>query len=236
MIYAIGDIHGCLDQLLRLLDLVAGDAAARGVARPRVVFLGDYIDRGPDSKGVLDLLSSGSLGARFEPVYLLGNHDMALMSILRGGDPSADWIEEEGGWATMQSYGDFRARGPKQAAKRFRAAVPEAHKAFLADLEISWRADGLFFSHAGYSPRFALDEQPYGALVYGDPAMLSDGRPKGAEEARARLGARVVHGHWRDREAVVLAHRVCVDTGAGYATGRLSAAAIDVDDVRVLGA
>jgi serine/threonine protein phosphatase 1 len=232
MIYAVGDIHGCLDPLRRLLDVIAADAGERGLARPRVVFLGDYVDRGPDSKGVLDLLTGGEVEQRFDPVFLLGNHDLALRNILQGSSPSVEWMEEQGGWQTLRSYGDFRARRPDLSAKRFRAAVPEAHRRFLDGLVPSWRDGDVLFSHAGFSPDFPADAQPFGALVCGDPRML--GRDKDAEELRRRLGVRVVHGHWTTREVLVLPHRVSVDTGAGYASGKLSAVAISGEDVRRL--
>jgi len=125
-IYAIGDIHGALDPLRRLLDTIATDAAGLGISKPRVVFLGDYVDRGPDSKGVLDLLSSPELSERFDPVFLLGNHDLCLLAILRdAGEGGAAWRVtvvqwlEVGGTKTLESYGikGTAARRPQSVVR-----------------------------------------------------------------------------------------------------------------------
>ncbi|ARJ68122.1 hypothetical protein WV31_10975 [Magnetospirillum sp. ME-1] len=235
-IYAIGDIHGCSDLLRDRLDAIRAHAAGHGIVRPRLVLLGDYGDRGPDTKGVLDILT-GPEASGFDLVPLLGNHDAALTAILRGGEPSAEWLHEEGGRATMDSYGPcLRSRNLRIAAKKFRAAVPAAHKSFLADLLLSWRWGRWFFSHAGIDPRRALDEQSYDALVYGHREWLPCMRTSAEPTLIERFGTVVVHGHWTepDRRPAVHGHRVGLDTGAGLAYGRLTAAAFHEDRAEVL--
>ncbi|WP_082914932.1 metallophosphoesterase [Paramagnetospirillum marisnigri] len=102
-IYAIGDIHGCSAQLDALLQQILMHAASAGIDHPKVVCLGDYIDRGPDSKGVLDILTGPKM-AMFDPVFLLGNHDLVLVGVCEGGIPSWDWVSEHGGQKCMDRH------------------------------------------------------------------------------------------------------------------------------------
>lgn len=234
MIYAIGDIHGMSDQLRDRLAAIRAHATAAGIDRPRAVFLGDYVDRGPDSKGVLDILTGDAMES-FDPVFLLGNHDLVLREVVNGTLPSFDWLVREGGWETLASYGDFRGLTMLHTAKKFRTAVPSAHQRFLEALVPSWRFGDLYFSHAGVNPERALEEQSDGALIYGDPRMFDHDHDILASQLRQRLGARVVHGHWANKRAVqIWSHRIGIDTGAGYGSGRLSAVSIEDEDVEVL--
>jgi serine/threonine protein phosphatase 1 len=232
-IYAIGDVHGCANELQRLLALIHEHAAAAGIEKPRLVLLGDYVDRGPDSKGVLDLLIGPTMTA-FDPVYLCGNHDLALLNILRGAMPSSDWMEDQGGWQTLNSYGDFRARNLDLTIRKFRAAVPDAHKTFLGDLSLFSRQDDWFFCHAGINADVPLGDQFHGSMIFGDYRWIRRISNPQATGLRQRLGARVVHGHWTTREVEILPHRIGVDTGAGLATGKLSAVVLENGQVEVL--
>jgi serine/threonine protein phosphatase 1 len=241
-VYAIGDMHGCLDALVRLLDLVSRDADARGEERPLLVTLGDYVDRGPDSKGVLDLLSSGKLAERFEPVHICGNHDACMLTILEDIGEGvfdralvAEWISV-GGKEALESYGvALRAgRGPERFLLDFAKAVPPEHRVFLSTLAVTWRRGDLFFSHAGVDPDVPLAGQKQSVLLRGCSAMFEHDHEWLAPRLRETLGARIVHGHWSTPGGVeVWPHRIGVDTGAGLG-GRLSAVAIDGDDVRVI--
>ncbi|CUW41863.1 putative pphB serine/threonine protein phosphatase or Metallo-dependent phosphatases (plasmid) [Magnetospirillum sp. XM-1] len=236
IIYALGDIHGCSDLLRERLHAIHAHAAGHGIFRPRLVLLGDYGDRGPDTKGVLDILT-GPESSCFDLVPLLGNHDAALIAILRGGDPSADWLHEEGGHATMDSYGPcLRSRNLRIAARKLREAVPAAHRVFLSDLHLSWRCGRWFFCHAGIDPALPLDEQSHSALVYGHPGWIACMRSAAGEECRPAADASIVHGHWteRNRRPAIHEHRVGLDTGAGFAYGRLTAAAFHEDRVEIL--
>ncbi|RAU20747.1 hypothetical protein CU669_16825 [Paramagnetospirillum kuznetsovii] len=228
-IYAIGDVHGCAEQLDALLRQIHLHAAGAGIDRPKVVCLGDYIDRGPDSKGVLDILTGPKMD-QFEPVFLLGNHDLVLVGVCEGGLPSWDWVSEHGGQKCMDSFGHFPARNFKLSIKHFRQAIPPAHKAFLAALKasVSHRYGPWFFSHAGVNPNRALDQQTAMPMIYGDIDMFQHDHDALAPNLRERLGACVVHGHFvsRSKQVDVHPHRICVDTGAGYPGGKLSAVAL----------
>lgn len=204
--------------------------------------LGDYIDRRPDSRGVLDLLASAEMSARFDPVFLLGNHGAVFLSAIRGelaANDMAVWLRHNGGAETLESYGaDLRRHGPDDFLRRWGDWMPPAHVRFLGALLTSHTESGLFFSHTGADPDRPLADQPAETLLYGASAMFEfDDRDCLGPLLRERLGARLVHGHWRSREGVVVfPHRIGVDTGAGYADGGvLSVVAIDGEDVRVFG-
>ena len=229
MIYAVGDVHGCLGMLRRLLDRVQDHAADRGVDRPRVVFLGDYVDRGLNSKGVLDLLCSDDLRQRFDPVILRGNHDQYMLQAWRGqlvGKSLFSWLAGWGGVETVESYGvEAGRRAIDDFMPLFRAAVPEAHIRLLQGLELTCRGDGLYFCHAGIKPNVPLDQQSERDLLFGAPDFLA---------YSGDHGARIVHGHWATDDVIVLPNRICVNTGAGYPGGRLAAVAIEGRDAEVL--
>ena len=227
MIYAIGDIHGDLAALQGILEVVRADAGANGIERPKTVFLGDYVDRGPDSKGVLDLLSSSALKRSFDPVFLMGNHDRAMLTVLRGADPD-EWCDH-GGLETMRSYVPETDATYTLWYQAFIEAVPTDHYDFLEDLESRHRHGPWAFSHAGMDPGLPFDEQRDNSVIRGCSAFLSHTGPLPG-------GIRLVHGHWARPLVEVLPHRVNVDTGCGMG-GVLSAVALDDDGggVRVLG-
>jgi len=237
-IYAIGDIHGALDQLRRLLDKIAADAAAHGDTKPSIVFLGDYIDRGPDSKGVLDLLSSGDIEARFAPIYLMGNHDLCVLSILRdlgAGETDAAWRVtvaqwmEVGGRKTMESYGiqGLAARRPQGIVRDLLEVFPPPHMAFLSALKLTSRSGPWLFTHAGINPARPWDKQTQTDMIYGVPRFM---------DSDADFGVTVVCGHWnKPKGPIIKPNMVMCDTGAGYFGGKLSAVAlVEGEKVRVL--
>lgn len=227
MIYAIGDIHGHLDALQRIIDRVRADAGANGIERPKTVFLGDYVDRGPDSKGVLDLLSSPEIKRSLDPVFLMGNHDRAMLAVLRGSNPEA-WFDE-GGFKTMQSYVRWHGHLLDPSWHRsFIDTFPSNHTNFLTRLPTSHHFGPWLFSHAGIDPHRPLAEQPTATLIYGHRDFRDWPQPFAD-------GVRVVHGHWRERgdRVAVLPHRIGVDTGCGFTGGHLSAVALDDDGVGV---
>lgn len=228
VVYAVGDIHGCAGELDRLHQLIAADAARLGEAlRPVRVYLGDYVDRGPDSKGVIDrLIAEAAAG---ETVTLMGNHDAELLTFL--GDPTtlARW-RAIGATETLASYGmppppvnpsaaDLAAYGAQ-----FRALMPEAHAAFFRGLKPCWRSGDLFFAHAGVRPGLGIGEQSAHDLMWIREPFLSSSRD---------FGAYVVHGHSSGYRIDIRDNRLCIDTGA-YATGALSAAVFDGGPVRIL--
>lgn len=210
--YAIGDIHGRLDLLERLLDAVEGDAAERGAAA-KIVFTGDYVDRGPASRGVVERVMAGPRRAGDSFVPLRGNHDDLFVAAVTRGDVVPDWAWTLYGH-TVESYGLTVAglRGHDGELRR--------HAAFLASLPLTHDDGTHLFVHAGIRPGVPLERQ--------DPEDLTWIRDEflGFE---GRLPRRVVHGHtiMGDRP-VVTPNRISIDTGA-YRSGILTAAVLDPD-------
>ena len=229
-VYAIGDVHGRLDLLSAMHERIAAELqraeAEGGPADWRIVHLGDYVDRGPDSKGVIDFLIAAR---RRDPrnIMLAGNHDIGFLDFL--AEPLVDGLfAHNGGERTALSYGidlDFSSMAalrPDHAA--LVQAVPAAHVAFLGTLEFSVTLGDFFFCHAGIRPGIPLDRQSPQDLVWIREVFLY----------HAGLYPKVVvHGHTPQPEAEVLANRVNVDTFA-CRSGRLTALAIDGADKRIL--
>ena len=229
--YAISDIHGCYQLLERLWLQIERDAPrylAQG-AKATVVFLGDYIDRGPDSAGVVEWC------ARLQrqpppwcaPVFLLGNHEQMMFDFLQARDNEglAFWVENGGG-ATLDSLG-IGAGTPKQiAALLIRSGEQRGLWKWFLNLRIHHRAAGYLFVHAGMKPRVALAKQ--------DPMECLWIREEFLDSSEDH-GFRVVHGHTPTSggRVEVLANRVNVDTGAWY-SGVLSAVRLQGEGVGVL--
>jgi serine/threonine protein phosphatase 1 len=226
-IYAVGDLHGCYDLLLQLLGRISADAA-RAPDRPALlIFLGDYIDRGPASAHVLEAMVRlrARLGA--DLCLLKGNHEQALLKFL--GDPagSAAWLKF-GGAETLVSYGvDPPAPDAPQAAlvearDRLLAAMPAAHLHMLQGLDLMAAVGDYAFVHAGVAPGSPLARQDEADLLWIRDEFVSH---------RGGFEKVVVHGHtWAGDEPVLTPHRLGVDTGA-YRTGALTALRIDDEGV-----
>lgn len=215
MIYAVGDIHGQLAQLDRALALIAADGGGP------IVFLGDYVDRGPDSRGVIDRLLELE-----DTVCLLGNHDRMFRRFLDDGtltDPAVKsglaWPHARlGGAETLESYGvsvpeahrDMTAACLADVASLRRevlARVPAAHRAFLAGLRPMHRVGELLFAHGGIRPGVVLADQVEDDLIWMREPFLSDPRDH---------GVLVVHGHTALEAPQRYGNRVNLDGGAGY--------------------
>jgi serine/threonine protein phosphatase 1 len=225
--YAIGDIHGRLDELERLHALIAADRAGPGEARAPVVHIGDLCDRGRETRGVFAFILDGL--ARGAPwLVVKGNHE-AMMSDLLEAEPGSDeerearlrWLHPgNGGLETLASYGvGLHGAGP--IAERARAAIPAAHRAFIRLLPSHIALDGLFFVHAGIRPGVPLDAQSEADMLWIRGPFLYD---------TSDHGALIVHGHTPVEEVTHYGNRVNLDTGAGY--GRpASAVAIEGREV-----
>lgn len=213
MDYAIGDIHGCLEKILRLLEALHYDSTT-----DRLIFLGDYIDRGPDSKGVLDLMLHLQ---RDNPanVFLMGNHEDNFLTYIHACMTEAgarDWREGAGDWraepffagggvTTLASYAPH-LRDPYDP--RLCRAVPPEHLTFLAALPLSWSTASHIAVHAGVRPGIPLERQhPNDLLRIRGPFLFT---PHG-------LGKCVVFGHTPFREVKRNTDKVGIDTGACYA-------------------
>lgn len=211
-IYAVGDIHGQRGELERVIDLIDRD----GDAESEVVFIGDYIDRGPDSRGVLDLLIEGRAGGR-NWTCLMGNHDRMFGNFIADGTiihPSIKsglpWTHERlGGLATLESYG-IDARADRDAADLWadaRMAIPDTHAAFVQGCPTYAERDGLLFVHAGIRPKVALADQVEADLIWIREDFLLH---------REAFDWLVVHGHTAVDSADHRGNRVNLDGGAGY--------------------
>lgn len=216
MIYAIGDIHGHLDQLAEAHRLIAEDRARAAAGAATVVHLGDLVDRGPNSRGVIQFLLDG-LRRGEDWVVLAGNHDRMFAEFLEGGDGSharlragMTWQHHAmGGKSTLESYGIRKKVLESEAhfCRRARAAVPESHAAFLNGLPLWYRGEGMIFVHAGIRPGFPMDAQDEDDLLWIRDDFLWH---LGDHEAV------VVHGHTPVEEPTHYGNRINIDTGAGW--------------------
>ena len=211
-IYAIGDIHGELGMLEHALDLVEADGGTDALT----VFLGDYVDRGPDSSNVLDLLISGhKLGRNW--VFLKGNHDRMFEWFLQTPsriDPNLfidlSWLHERlGGQNTLMSYGiNFSERYRLNALHSVAlSAVPDSHLKFLANCELSYETDDIFFCHAGVRPEVELRKQSEDDLLWIREEF---------HNYMGRYPKLIVHGHTPIEHATHYTNRVNLDSGSGY--------------------
>ena len=232
-IYAIGDIHGHLGKLVEAHALIRADQAMHGGGGDTIVHCGDFVDRGPDSRGVIDyLICCRDLG---EPhVLILGNHDEMMLDFLTTDPDREDlfaqtsrWLHPTlGGRQTLASYGiaTQRWRSPRRIRQDADAAIPPSHVAFLDDLRTPYReADG-FFCHAGIRPGVPLSQQRSHDLIWIREPFLSDHRPH---------GALIVHGHTPVEAVTHYGNRLNIDTGAGYGRA-LSAVVIEGSDAWLL--
>jgi serine/threonine protein phosphatase 1 len=202
-IYAIGDIHGCARQLANLHASIAADLAERPVASALLLHIGDYVDRGADTKGVIARLVDGCPIPGMDMVNLLGNHESTMMDALAGERAAGtDWLFA-GGKAALQSYG-IDPDGPRDV---WRQIIPESHQAFLHALTLMHREGGYAFVHAGVRPGIALEDQARDDLLRSrQPFLYSE----------MDFGAVVVHGHTPVKAAVVRHNRIAIDTGAVF--------------------
>ncbi|WP_291724958.1 metallophosphoesterase family protein [Magnetospirillum sp. 64-120] len=219
-VYAVGDVHGQVGQLRAMVAAIAAraqDDRARGEV-PVAVFLGDYIDRGDDSRAVLDLLCDLP---QAEPtvrwVFLAGNHEASVLGFLDDPQTHAPWLRF-GGIETMASYGvpPAAAETLRQSRDRLAQALPDRHLDFLRGLRHSYESGDYVFVHAGLRPGVPLAQQRAEDLLWIRDEFL--GRP-------CWHGKCVVHGHTIEPEPAVLEWRMGIDTGA-YAGGALTCLAL----------
>lgn len=225
-LYVIGDIHGRADLLDRMVALIGRDLDTAPVADRLTVTIGDYVDRGPASRGVLDRLAANPFPSDF--VALKGNHEALLEEFLREPQTGAHW-RQVGGLETLHSYGVdvgplMRGRDYGAAAAAFAAALPPAHAEFLGGLRLTFVWGGYFLCHAGVRPGTTLERQRERDLLWIREPFLG---------SRADFGKIVVHGHSPVEEPEVWPNRVNIDTGA-FMTGRLTCAVIEGGHIRFL--
>lgn len=231
--YAIGDIHGHLDKLKQAHALIVADRARCGDTDGKVVHVGDLVDRGPDSRGVIQYLLDGQ--ARGENwVVLKGNHDRIAALFLRDY-PQIDhqllleysWFHKRiGGVESVGSYGVEVPEGIRtyQLHARVLAAVPQAHRCFLDTLPAMHRAGDLCFVHAGIRPGVALEDQSEDDLCWIRGEFHNDASDH---------GPLIIHGHTPVDQVTHYGNRVNIDTGAGHGKA-LSTVVIEGRDVWLL--
>lgn len=229
-VYAIGDIHGRADLLEKLLEQIC-DRIEQSDKLAEIVFLGDYVDRGDDSKDVLDLCLKYKQHLTENPriadvVFLRGNHEEAMLRFLEQPVEAANWLSF-GGLATIGSY---HVPGPANPvsmddfitlAEGLREVLPNAHREFLEELQSTHIAGDYFFVHAAVEPDLKLEDQPTESFYWGTASFLN----KPWVEAY-----KVVHGHTITPAPDIKNFRIGIDTGAYY-TGVLTAICIDGADV-----
>jgi serine/threonine protein phosphatase 1 len=231
LVYAIGDVHGCYELLRDVLASLAADYAERARGRrPIVIFLGDYVDRGPHSARVMEALVWLQRRTDLEIHFLKGNHEQALLEFLDAPERGGPWMEF-GGAETLLSYGvePPAAEAPPnayvQARDELAERMPASHLRLLLGLEIMVMVGDYAFVHAGIRPGVALEDQAESDLLWIRRGFVDQPGP---------FGKVVVHGHtWLSEQPQLGEHRLGLDTGA-YATGVLTAARIEDGEIEIL--
>jgi serine/threonine protein phosphatase 1 len=225
-IYAIGDIHGRLDLLDSVLGRIDTDMGEHPLSNTFRIFLGDYIDRGPDSKHVLDRLVNYC--ATHPTVFLKGNHEAFLGEFLKNPDVLRVW-RHCGGINTLLSYGlaprmETNAQDQRELASELDRILPSSHREFLCGLKHYFICGDFFFVHAGVRPGIQLTKQSEDDLLWiREDFLLSEDH----------FGKVIVHGHTPVPEPDIRPNRINIDTGA-YATGRLTCLVLESDKIRFI--
>ena len=220
VVYAVGDIHGHLDLLVRLQYRIKEDMARRKASRKVVIYLGDYVDRGPESRNLIDHLIRNPLDG-FESIHLAGNHERWMVGFLNNPDGGRPWLRW-GGAETMHSYGvpmpntDDPA-SLAAASETLAKKLPASHRRFLENLPLCHTEGDYFFTHAGVRPGVPLDEQSDEDLTWIREEFLY---------SKADFGKMIVHGHTPTHTPEEHRNRIAIDTGA-YMSGILTAVALE---------
>jgi serine/threonine protein phosphatase 1 len=225
-LYAIGDVHGRADLLDALLARIDADLARRPIAQSTQIFLGDYIDRGPQSRQVIDRLIA--IRRQHRALFLMGNHELYALQTLSERSIVSGWMEM-GGASTLVSYGVTPSRRPDPRADRevaiaFGEAMPESHRKFIESLALAFTCGDFFFTHAGVRPGIPLRTQHQQDLLWIREDFLLH---------EDDFGKVVVHGHTPTMQPDIRPNRINIDTGA-YATGRLTCLVLEGSEISFL--
>lgn len=225
-IYCIGDVHGRDDLLQQLQGKILHDASGFDGSKV-IVYLGDYIDRGLESRQVVERLLHSPLEG-FQSVHLRGNHEQALLDFLQDPRTMAAWMSW-GGKQTLASYGvslpsNLHLEHMELLASQLKQNLPEDHLQFLESLDASFSSGGYYFVHAGIRPGVPLAKQELG-----DQLWIREEFTRSSQQHEAVI----VHGHSITTEAQLLPNRIGIDTGA-FHTGVLTALVLESDSQRLL--
>jgi len=231
LVYAVGDIHGCYDQMKALLARIAADSAGRARGRrPILVFLGDYVDRGPESAKVVEALIWLKRRPDLEVRLLKGNHEQAMLQFLDAPEANRAWLRW-GGAETLAAYGveppasDEDPLAVIRARDELLARMPAGHLLLLQRLELMVAVGDYAFVHAGVRPGAPLAQQTEQDLLWIREGFL---------DAPGPFEKVIVHGHtWLDEQPRLAEHRLAIDTGV-YRTGVLTALRLEGLDREVL--
>ncbi|WP_339929974.1 metallophosphoesterase [uncultured Brevundimonas sp.] len=229
VVWAIGDVHGRLDLLDRLLSAITDSDAGRDGRSPVLVFLGDYIDRGSNSRGVIDRLATLADDPAFETHFLKGNHEDKMLEFLEDSSVGAAWCDY-GGAQALESFGlkvpvlKHRPEGWVSLSSDLGHRLSARQRAFLESLEYSVAIGGYFFAHAGARPGVPLDEQSNHDLMWVRGSFLNN---------ETRFERVVVHGHTPTDDPYIDHRRIGIDTRA-YESGVLTAVRLEGLDHRFL--
>ncbi len=217
-VYAIGDIHGRIDLLMRLMDTIVDDNGTRKSVRNQVlIFLGDYIDRGPESSRVIDFLVN-HIPSQFKVILLKGNHEQMMLEAIKNKQALPTWFHN-GGKATLYSYGIdpekyiFKQGATQILGELLKEQMPLKHKEFFQNLELNTVIGDYFFVHAGVNPVLSLAEQKERDMLWIRQRFL---------QYKRKFEKTIIHGHTITASPEVRSNRVGIDTGA-WRTGRLTA-------------
>ncbi len=228
LLYAIGDIHGRLDLLQQLHAMIREDIGRQSAQKVIIVYLGDYVDRGPASRGVIEHLISDPM-PDCESIYLMGNHEFAMLEFLNHHEETGVWLNW-GGKQTLDSYDVhlIDSRGRKKPlydlAEEARQSISEAHRKFLRHLRYYYRHGDYLFVHAGIDPKKPLENQSKYDLLTIRDRFIYGNEP---------LPFTVVFGHTVFDTPFRGTNRIGIDTGA-FSTGHLTAAILQDDKIRFL--
>ena len=228
--YAIGDVHGCFDPLQAALNRVDDDIEANDIDNPALIFLGDYIDRGPKTAEVLDELITLSLSNPNDVVCLMGNHERMLLDFLDNPLKSGPRWLRFGGVETLESFGipnvahDAEQEQLYEACELLWDALPEGTEPWLRNLPLRWSSGNLHCVHAAFDPAKPPRDQESDVMLWGTESFLKAARTDGNW---------VVHGHTVVEKPIWGQSRISLDTGC-YFTGELTAAAFTSNTCRIV--
>ena len=229
VVWAIGDIHGRLDLLDRLLSAITDSDEVRNGVKPVLVFLGDYIDRGSNSRGVIDRLVILADDPTFETYFLKGNHEDKMLEFLEDSTVGAAWCDY-GGAQALESFGlkvpvlKHRQEGWASLSSDLAHRLSPRQRDFLESLEYSVAIGGYFFAHAGARPGVPLEDQSHHDLMWVRGSFLN---------SEVRFERVVVHGHTPADDPYIDHRRIGIDTRA-YESGVLTAVRLEGEGHRFL--